>query len=240
MIKKELSAKIEPFDSFWEAPDDINKGFASFAKFYKRNYLGYFPEDKEVKILIISCGAGYLLNLLNMEGYHNVLGIDSDPKKVSIGEHKRLNCKVGSAFEFLESNDDKFDLIFAEQEVNHLTKNEMLDFLKLCKGKLKDRGTIFVHSLNGANPITGSEALAQNFDHFNTLTEYSLTQVLAAAGFKDIIVFPLNLYVFYENPLNYIGILMNYILNLVFRLGFIFYGKKNNIFTKKIGAVAKK
>jgi len=62
-----------------------------------------------------------------------------------------------------------------------------------------------VHALNGANPITGAEALAQNIDHFNTLTDYSLRQVLDLAGFQNIHVFPLNLYVFYKNPFNYVA-----------------------------------
>ena len=48
--------------------------------------------------------------------------------------------------------------------------------------------------------MTGSEALAQNFNHFNTFTEYSLRQILMHSGFQDIQVFPLNLYIFYENP----------------------------------------
>lgn len=97
-----------------------------------------------------------------------------------------------------------------------------------------------MHSLNGANPITGSEALAQNFDHYNTLTEYSLKQILEHTGFRDIKVFPLKLYIFYKNPVNYIGLTLDLILNVLFRLSFLFYGKKNRLFSKKIGAIAYK
>ena len=97
-----------------------------------------------------------------------------------------------------------------------------------------------MHSLNGANPITGAEALAQNYDHYNTLTEYSLKQVLEHGGFEKVTVFPLNLYIFYENPLNYIGKAIDFILCAVLRLSFIFYGKNNRLFTKKIGAVGYK
>ena len=43
--KHELTAKIEPFDSFWEAPDDIESGYHSFYLFYKDNYLKYLPEN---------------------------------------------------------------------------------------------------------------------------------------------------------------------------------------------------
>ena len=116
----------------------------------------------------------------------------------------------------------------------------MVAFLRLVREKLSDGGCIVCHGLNGANPIVGAETLAQNFDHFNTFTSYSLAQVLEYAGFSDIRVFGLNLYVFYRNPLNYVGWLVTSTLHLLFRMLFILYGKSNRIFTKKIAAVAYK
>jgi hypothetical protein len=94
-------------------------------------------------------------------------------------------------------------------------------------------------ALNGANPITGAEALAQNFDHQNTFTEYTMRQVLSHCGFTEIKILPLNLYVFYKNPLNYVAMFAAWLLNTAFRACYILYGKRNKIFTKKIGAVCK-
>ncbi len=237
---RELAAKIEPFDSFWEAPDDVEKGYSTFYKFYKHNYLTHLPEDANVKILVISCGPGYFVNLLTQKGYKNVLGIDSFPEKVKYAEERNLNCKVANAFEFLQANDEPYDVIFCEQELNHLTKQEMLEFLGLCWRKLRTGGRLLVHSLNGANPITGSEALAQNFDHYNTFTEYTMKQVLGYSKFTNVKVFPLDLYVFYTNPANYVLMLVSALYTAFFRLSFILYGKKNKLFTKKIGAVCTK
>ena len=239
-VEKELTAKIEPFDSFWEAPDDIEKGYISFCKFYKRNYQKYFPRDKSISVLIVSCGPGYFVHLLKEEGYENVIGIDSDPKKVKYAKERGLNCNTENGFTFLEKNHEAFDVIVAEQEINHLTKDEIVMFLKLCWNSLRRDGTLIVHSLNGANPITGSEALAQNFDHYNSFTEYSLRQVLKYTDFVEIKIIPLNLYVFYENPLNYAGIFLETLLTIFFRLSFMLYGKSNKIFTKKIAAICKK
>ena len=59
-----LTAKIEPFDSFWEAPTDIAKGYRTFGTFYRYNYLPHFPRDRQARILVISCGPGYLVSLL--------------------------------------------------------------------------------------------------------------------------------------------------------------------------------
>jgi 2-polyprenyl-3-methyl-5-hydroxy-6-metoxy-1,4-benzoquinol methylase len=235
-----LTAKIEPFDSFWEAPENIEKGYSSYYKFYKRNYLKYMPTDKRARILTISCGPGYLVNLLTREGYTSVLGIDSFPEKVKYAQQRNLNCRVEEVFPFLEYNQEPYDAIFCEQELNHLTKDEILIFLKLCWNNLSKNGLLIVHGLNGANPITGAEALAQNFDHYNTFTEYTLRQILRYSNFVEVKVIPLNLYVFYLNPLNYMLIGLDALYTLFFKFSFMLYGKSNRILTKKIAAIGRK
>ena len=238
--KKQLTAKIEPFDSFWEAPDDIEKGYRTFGMFYKDNYSAYFPDDKNARILCVSCGPGYLVNLLTELGYTAVEGIDSFSEKIAYATSRQLNCREAFAFDFLaECDDANYDLIFCEQELNHLTKDEILEFLALCKAKIKAGGRFVCFALNGANPLTGAEALAQNFDHQNSFTEYSLNQVLQHVGFTDIEVFGLNLYVFYRNPANYIAMFLAWCLSAVFRASYILYGKKNRIFTKKLAAACR-
>lgn len=232
-----LSARIEQFDSFWEGPDDVEKGYTSFGHFYRENYLPYMPKRRDVRVLSISCGPGYFVKMLKDEGYTDVLGIDSEFEKVKYAPAKGLNCIVTSAVEFLQSLNEPYDVIMCEQELNHLTKEEMVQFLRLCYRSLKPGGTLLVHGLNGANPLTGSDASAQNFDHFNTFTEYSLQQVMEFSGFGRVRTYPLNLFVFYDNPLNYVGLIVSTALSFIFRAGFMLYGKKNKIFTKKIGAV---
>jgi len=236
----DLTAKMEPFDSFWEAPENIEKGYRTFYQFYKYNYLKYMPQDKRANVLVVSCGPGYFVNLLNKQGYSNVLGIDSAPEKVKYAQQKNLHCRVEQAFPSLEKSKDQYDVIFCEQELNHLTKEEILSFLTLCWTSLRRGGTLMVHALNGANPITGAESLAQNFDHFNTFTEYTLRQVLEYSHFSDIRIIPLNLYVFYKNPLNYALIILDKLYTLFFRFSFLLYGKTNKIFTKKIAGICEK
>ena len=242
MISSEnLTAKIEPFDSFWEGPEDIEKGYSKFLAFYKDNYFPHLPQQKNANILAISCGPGYFVNMLKLEGYTHALGIDSRESQISRAEQKGLNCQQAHAFEYLQSLDDNsLDCIFCEQELNHLTKDEIVAFLTLARSKMREGGRLICHALNGANPITGPEALAQNFDHYNTFTEYTMSQILGHTGFKDVTVFPLNLYVFWKTPANYILLAASGILHAIFRALFIMYGKANKIWTKKIGAVCVK
>jgi nucleoside-diphosphate-sugar epimerase/2-polyprenyl-3-methyl-5-hydroxy-6-metoxy-1,4-benzoquinol methylase len=235
-----LTAKIEPFDSFWEAPEEIEKGYGKFTTFYHHNYLKHFPADRRSRILVISCGPGYMVKMLNRNEYTNVLGIDAMPEKIYWAEAHSLSCRAARAFDFLDGNEEPYDAIFCEQEINHLTKDEIISFIELCRKNLREGGTFIVHTLNGANPIVGSENLALNFDHYNTFTEKSLEQLLKFCGFDKIEVLPLKLYVFYRNPANYVGIVLDGLLSFSLKYLFKFYGKSNRIFTKKISAVCRK
>lgn len=240
IAERKLSARLEPFDSYWQAPHDVEKGYRSFSQYYRANILPHVPPDRRAKILVVSCGPGYLVNLLVAEGYGDVLGIDSDPEKIAYAERRVLPCRTARAFPFLAAHPEAFDAIICEQELNHLTLEEMIDFLTLCRAGLRGGGRLFVYGLNGANPVVGAENLAHNIDHFNTFTEYSLEQVLRLAGFEEIRLLPLRLYVFWKNPANYIGLLATGLLSLSFRVCFALYGKSGRIFTKKIAATSLK
>jgi 2-polyprenyl-3-methyl-5-hydroxy-6-metoxy-1,4-benzoquinol methylase len=235
---RRLAARLEPFDSYWQAPKDVEKGYESFAAYYRANYLPNLPQDRNASILVVSCGPGYLVHTLREKGYRNVIGIDSDPVKIEHARRRGLPCDTARAFDFLEGRVAAYDVIVPEQELCHLTLDETLDFLRLCRVALRPGGQIVVYTMNGANPLVGSENLSHNIDHFYNLTEYSLQQVLELAGFRAVRVFPLKLYVFWKNPLNYVGLAVTSILELLMRAVFVLYGKRVRVLSKKLAASA--
>jgi SAM-dependent methyltransferase len=238
--RRVLAARLEPFDSYWQAPKDVEGGFKSFTAYYKANYLPHLPENRDAKILVISCGPGYLLNALSEAGYRNVVGIDSDPSKVVYGQKRGLACEAAEAFPYLERHRAEYDVIIPEQELNHLTIDETIEFLRLCQTSLKPSGKVIVYAMNGANPLVGSENLSHNIDHFYNVTEYSLSQLLQLGGFTDIRPFALKLYVFWRNPLNYVGLAVTTIMEVSMRIIFMLYGKKVTVLSKKVAAVGLK
>jgi SAM-dependent methyltransferase len=198
----------------------------------------HLPADRAAKILVVSCGPGYLVNMLAQAGYTNVHGIDSDPAKVAHATRHKLACETAEAFPFLERSPGGYDVIIPEQELNHLTIAETIEFLQLCCRALKPGGRVIVYAMNGANPLVGSENIAHNIDHFYCVTEHSLTQLLQLGGFSDVRPFALKLYVFWKNPLNYVGLVVTGLFELFFRVMFKLYGKNVKIVSKKIAAVA--
>jgi 2-polyprenyl-3-methyl-5-hydroxy-6-metoxy-1,4-benzoquinol methylase len=240
VTSKALAARLEPFDSYWQAPEDIESGYSRFYEYYRANYLPHMPDDRAARILVISCGPGYLVNTLRENGYHDVTGIDSDSRKVEHATARCLQCSTAEVFPYLVDKQAHYDVIIPEQELNHLTLDEMLEFLRLCHDALRDNGYVLVYGLNGANPMVGSENLSHNIDHFNTFTEYSLRQVLELSGFHDIRVMPLKLYVFWKNPLNYVGLAVTSLYELFCRAMFKLYGKDVTILSKKLAALGRK
>jgi len=235
--RRRLSARLEPFDSYWQAPADVESGYTSFRAYYRANYLRRLPAERNARILVVSCGPGDLVDMLRREGYTEVLGIDSDPAKIEHARRHGLPCEVAQAFAFLDGRSGEFDAIVPEQELNHLTLDETVEFLRLCRTALRPGGRVLVYAMNGANPFVGSENLAHNIDHFYNVTEYSLTQLLELGGFRDIEPFALRLYVFWKNPLNYVGLVTTGLLELAMRVVFRLYGKKVRILSKKVAAV---
>src|SRR3974390_2327630 len=111
-----LAARLEPFDSYWQAPDNVESGYKSFNAYYRANYLPHIPADRDSRILVISCGPGYLVDLLVQMGYRNVLGIDSDARKVAHAQSRGLPCEVAEVFPFLSLHQTgEYDCIIPEQ-----------------------------------------------------------------------------------------------------------------------------
>jgi hypothetical protein len=148
---------------------------------------------------------------------------------------------VAEVFPFLAKHQTgEYDCIIPEQELNHLTIDETIAFLDASRKALRSGGTIIVYAMNGANPMVGSENLAHNIDHFYNVTEYSIGQLLQLGGFQNVRPFALKLYVFWKNPLNYVGLAVTSVLELTFRVLFKMYGKKVRILSKKIAAIAER
>ena len=237
---RQFAARREPFDSYWQGSRNLAKDFDSFRTYYNVNYVPRLPRNRDARILVTSCGPGYLVNTLVRAGYRNVLGIDSDIEKVQRAVERGLSCAMASAFAYLEEHPGQFDVVVPEQELNHLTIEETIEFLQTCHHALKPGGQVLVYAINGANPLVSPEHISHNIDHFYNVTDYSLAQLLTLGGFSEIKPFACKLYVFWDRPLNYVGFAVTATLELAMRLIYRLYGKKVSILSKRIGAIARK
>jgi SAM-dependent methyltransferase len=233
-----FTARLEPFDTYWQGTRNLAEGFRSFATYYRVNYLPRLPRNRDARIVVTSCGPGYLVNALVEAGYRNVVGIDADPDKIRHALERSLPCQVASPFPYLEAHLNSFDAIIPEQELNHLTLDETIEFLVLCGRALRPGGRLLAYAINGANPIVATEHIAHNIDHFYNVTEHSFMQLLLLAGLTDVQPFACKLYVFWDKPLNYAGWAITNLMEWAMRGIYRLYGENVSIMSKRIAATA--
>lgn len=233
-----FAARLEPFDTYWQGNRDLRKGFQQFDIYYRANYLPRLPVDRDTRIAVLSCGPGYLVHSLVKAGYRQVVGVDADPAKIHHALDRSLPCLTASAFPFLAAQTEAFDVIIPEQELNHLSLDETVEFLQLCRKALRPGGQVLVYAINGANPFVAPEHISHNIDHLYNVTEYSLHQILSLGGFVDIKPFACKLYVFWKRPENYVGLFITTFMEAFSRLVYRLYGKDVTILSKRIGATA--
>ncbi len=142
------------------------------------------PLDKHARILDLGAGKGFLVQFLMLKGYENVLGVDVSQDQVDFARRQGLPVTQANAFEFLRFNKG-FDLIVATDVIEHLTKNEIVEFLEGIRGALVPGGSTILMTGN-ASSIYGGTITYIDFTHETSFTERSLHQILLACGFERI------------------------------------------------------
>ena len=92
-----------------------------------------FPPNKNIKILDIGGGDGFLAKCISDEGY-KVSSLDQDPKYPQYFPVKKGNATK------LNFNDKEFDVIFSSHVIAHIKNKELL--FKECKRVLKKDGIV--------------------------------------------------------------------------------------------------
>jgi 2-polyprenyl-3-methyl-5-hydroxy-6-metoxy-1,4-benzoquinol methylase len=140
----------------------------------------------------IGCGMGFLLLALKENGYENVSGIDIDASQVEACHQNNLNVMlVDDTMEYLANQTEKYDLITAFDVLEHIPSQAQIKFLKAIYHVLAPSGEIIL-TVPNANSILASRNRYIDFTHQVVFTEISLDFVLYNAGFKDILIKPLD------------------------------------------------
>ena len=131
----------------------IEQFFADSVCFYRALLKNYLPADKNVRILDIPCGEGWIVYALKTMGYKNVLGYDIDKKRLETGQKLNLPLKEGNVFDILQKlENNSVDCIFSTDFLEHLEKEDAVRFLELTYSKLNKTGSLFIRTPCASNP----------------------------------------------------------------------------------------
>lgn len=212
-------------------------------RYFLRNYSGFFPNDKNCRILDLGCGKGFYLSACIKSGYSNCIGIDLSKSNIDFCKDIDINCQQSSALDFLREKIEEryfFDVIMLNDVAEHLTKDEFFELIIEIKCALNENGIVMIKVPNMANPYVGLAGRYSDFTHEVGFTETSFEQIFRSLAFKNVKVIGTDIYVF-NNPINYIAKLFTKLHGWFLYLMSYIYGRKTiRIFEKSILCVAKK
>ena len=212
----------------------------SIYKYFKRNYLRYFPENKNAHVLDLGCGLGSYVLAARKCGYMNVIGVDGSKSCSDYCNSKGVECICEDALTYLKENENSFDVIMFNDVIEHFTKEEVIDVAIALRNALKMGGVALIKTDNMANPFTSIGGRYMDITHEFCYNEMSMKQLLYATGFKDVKVIGTDIYVVLF-PLNIIAKFFEKISNGLIYVFNCLYGRTTiKIFQKDILAIAHK
>jgi SAM-dependent methyltransferase len=131
----------------------------------------------------LGCGSGFLLDVLKSLGFTNLRGVDVSSEQVKLARQQHPEVVEGDIFEFLENSVGEYDVLFAFDVVEHLTRSEALAFCDLCHRALKPGGVLILQMPNGDAPLVGP-VFNGDLTHERLLSPHSLRHLLGATGFE--------------------------------------------------------
>lgn len=180
----------DAYNLLWDQTHTLSLNeYELYAKIAKKRYLPFLPADKSAPIIDVACGAGHFLYFLKKENYTNIKGIDISKIQVEIAKTIGLaEVEEANLFEYLRCHPEEYEMVVANDIIEHLTKEEVFTFLDIIYSAIKPGGRVLISTIN-ASSFFGPYVVYIDFTHELGFTVTSLTQVLRVCGFDDVKVF---------------------------------------------------
>ncbi len=162
--------------------EGIRKQFPVWKKYFGK----FLPDRRDADILEIGCGYGGFLYFLQTLGYQNSSGVDVSEEQAELaGTLEIKNVMKCDLLEFLQGKNEKYEVVFARDIIEHFSKDEIMRVLDLVFRALKCNGLFIIYTPNAESPFGGRYRYG-DFTHEIAFTESSLHQVMKLTGFNEI------------------------------------------------------
>ncbi len=238
-FRKDLYEKYRStYKNFMENDDPVSTD--SIFEICRRRFLPLLSDfgRKDIKILELGCGSGYLLEFLKLEGFTNTYGLDISEQQIQVTKSKGLNADAGDIFEFFKTNTTKYDVVFALDFVEHFYKNELLDLFTGINNILEKNGILILQTPNGQGLFPGRNIYG-DLTHSTIFNPNSLGQILKITGFNNVRLYETGPVA--KNLVGLIRLILWKIVKLIVKAARIIEtGASENIITQDLVCSAKK
>ncbi len=147
-----------------------------------RRFQGHDP------VLDMGCGRGELLEVLQRFEVP-AWGVDLDPDAVADAIHAGFDARSGDGLEIMGGvADASLGGVVCVQVVEHLGPQGVLDFVELCRTKLRPGGLVYVETVNPRSLCVFANAMYVDPTHTQPIHPDYLQFLFGEAGFSDVAV----------------------------------------------------
>jgi len=182
------AAYYRNYVSAFRRRDDVGRRWdeAAYLRWCDEHYAGWLqdaPRDRPV--LEVGAGDGNMLAYLRSAGFRDVSGIDISPEQVQLAHSLGRSVRVQDVFAALAVPAGTLSGIVALDFLEHFTKDEVGELLRLAAQALQPGGFLLIRTPNGQGIFSG-QIVYGDLTHTTIFTPGSLEQVLDVAGFCDV------------------------------------------------------
>jgi SAM-dependent methyltransferase len=150
----------------------------------------YLPQNRGISILDIGPGRGELVSLLLRKGYRQVEAVDVSHEvaqtvsSLGVTAHETDDLSL-----FLSRHADRYDFITMFYVLEHIQPRDTQAVMTTLRASLRPGGLLLLLVNNAANPFDPQYRYI-DLSHTTSYTEYSLGQLLGAAGWTRYSLLP--------------------------------------------------
>lgn len=168
------------------APESLDENAARrWGKAYAYYLREWMPASRAACIVDLACGYGRLLYFYKERGYSNISGVDISPDQVARARQIVHDTHEGDVLDFLQVHPGEFNLISALDLIEHLTKDEVLQFVDSCYKALRPGGRLVLQTPNADSPFAMAIRYG-DFTHEVCFSPSMLSRLLTLQGYVQV------------------------------------------------------
>lgn len=176
--------------------NQVNKGNTDHVKlleqqsfYYGKELICHLPVNKDAKVVDLGCGFGSFIHAAKNSGYTNLEGIDLSDEQVEVAHTLGIQEVRKQSIDAFFLEEGTYDCIVGIDIIEHLTKDELIDFLTGCLKKLNPGGRVLFRTPNMDAEMASVYAFA-DISHETFFNKSSALQLLNSVGLKNVEVYP--------------------------------------------------